>query len=226
MLPSYAELHCLSNFTFLRGASHAEELVTQASKLGYSALAITDECSVARVVRAHVAAKEAGLKLIIGSEFTLDDGLRLVLLAENLNGYGNLCELITRARRRSIKGKYRISRKDFAHSDDCLALWLPEFSSVMPAQAGIHLDARLRGHDTEHLEQALWIAQTFPNRAWIAVELHRGADDTHQLAQLAEISAATSLPLVATGDVHMHIRKRQPVQDVLTAIRIGIPVAQ
>ena len=101
MLCAYAELHCLSNFTFLRGASHAEELVTQASKLGYAALAITDECSVAGVVRAHVAAKDTGLKLIIGSEFTLHDGLRLVLLVENLNGYGNLCELITLARRRA-----------------------------------------------------------------------------------------------------------------------------
>ncbi|MGV3591961.1 MAG: PHP domain-containing protein, partial [Gammaproteobacteria bacterium] len=101
MLLQYAELHCLTNFTFLRGASHPDELVTRASELGYAALAITDECSVAGVVRAHVKAKETGLKLIIGSEFTLDDGLRLVLLAENIEGYGNLCELITLARRRA-----------------------------------------------------------------------------------------------------------------------------
>ncbi len=205
MLPAYAELHCLSNFTFLRGASHAQELVTQASKLGYSALAITDECSVAGVVRAHVAAKETGLKLIIGSEFTLDDGLRLVLLAQNLNGYGNLCELITLARRRATKGEYRIMRADMDGLADCLALWLPTQSPKM--------------------EEARWIAQTFPTRAWIAVELHRGPDDTHQLAQLTRIGAATGLPLVAAGDVHMHVRKRQPLQDVLTAIRVGATVA-
>jgi error-prone DNA polymerase len=237
MLPAYAELHCLSNFTFLRGASHAEELVTQASKLGYSALAITDECSVAGVVRAHVAAKDTGLKLIIGSEFTLDDGLRLVLLAENLNGYGNLCELITLARRRARKGEYSLSRTDFKGFTDCLALWLPgtladtqqaqsAFSRPEPhsvQHAGLSQDS---GHALQQgLEQATWIANTFPTRAWIAVELLRGPDDPHQLAQLTAISEETGLPLVATGDVHMHTRKRQPLQDLLTAIRVGTTVA-
>ncbi len=206
MLCAYAELHCLSNFTFLRGASHAEELVTQASKLGYAALAITDECSVAGVVRAHVAAKQVGLKLIIGSEFTLDDGLRLVLLAQNLNGYGNLCELITLARRRAPKGEYQLTRADCADLSDCIALWLP--AAVANA------------------DDAQWIATTFTKRAWIAVELHRGADDSHRLAQLTTLGAASGLPLVAAGDVHMHLRKRQPLQDVLTAIRLGIPVAK
>ena len=95
MLPCYAELHCLSNFTFLRGASHPEELVERAAQLGYAALAITDECSLAGVVRAYVAAQKTQLKLIIGSEIQLADGPRLVLLATNHNGYGNLSELIT-----------------------------------------------------------------------------------------------------------------------------------
>jgi error-prone DNA polymerase len=205
MLPAYAELHCLTNFTFLRGASHAEELVTQASKLGYAALAITDECSMAGVVRAHVKAKETGLKLIIGAEFRLEDGLRFVLLAKNLNGYGNLCELITLGRRRAPKGEYRLARTDLTNLADCIALWLPA--------------------DSPEIEQARWIVQTFPGRAWIAVELHRGPDDAHQLAQLTTIGKTAGLPLVATGDVHMHVRERQPLQDVLTAIRIGIPVA-
>ena len=99
MLPGYAELHCVSNYTFLRGASDPEELVRRAAELGYAALALTDECSVAGVVRAHVAAREAGLRLLIGSEFQLACGLRLVLIAQSLAGYANLCELITRARR-------------------------------------------------------------------------------------------------------------------------------
>ena len=103
MLPDYAELYCLSNFTFLRGASHPEELVERAQALGYAALAITDECSVAGAVRAHVAAKRSALKLIIGTEIRLDDGLKLVLLATNRRGYGNLCALITRGRMRSAK---------------------------------------------------------------------------------------------------------------------------
>ncbi len=102
----YAELHCLTNFSFLRGASHPEELVARAAELGYAALAITDECSVAGVVRAHLAARERGLKLIVGSEFRLDDGLRCVLLATDRRGYGQLCRLITRARRAAPKGSY------------------------------------------------------------------------------------------------------------------------
>jgi error-prone DNA polymerase len=205
MLSAYAELHCLSNFTFLRGASHAEELVMQAAQLDYAALAITDECSVAGVVRAHVAAKAVGLKLIIGSELRLDDGLRVVVLAQNLNGYGNLCELITLARRRARKGEYQLARADLRGLTDCLVLWLPA--------------------DPPQIEEAQWIAATFSGSAWIAVELHRGPDDTQRLAQLTAIGAATGLPLVAAGDVHMHVRKRQPLQDVLTAIRLGVPVA-
>src|SRR5690348_4482678 len=111
-LPRYAELHCLSNFSFLRGASHPEELVTHAHALGYSAIAITDLCSVAGVVRAHVAAKEAGLKLIIGTEITIENGPRLVLLATDRESYGRLCALITRARMRVPKGEYRVEAAD------------------------------------------------------------------------------------------------------------------
>ena len=103
----YAELHCLSNFSFLRGASHAEELVTQAKALGYAALALTDECSLAGVVRAHTAAKKlGGIKLLIGAELTLDCGLRLVVIARNRAGYGRLSRLITRGRRKAEKGSY------------------------------------------------------------------------------------------------------------------------
>ncbi|HEY0961791.1 MAG TPA: error-prone DNA polymerase [Pseudomonadales bacterium] len=247
MLSQYAELHCLSNFTFLRGASHPEELVAQASRLGYSALSLTDECSVAGVVRAHVAAKESGLKLIIGSEFTLEDGLRLVLLAENINGYGNLCELITRARRRAPKGEYRLTRADLeCDLTCCLALWLPPrlaVSANLDTAQKLDSASEPRGsggtrvlHEksaayasgftiADCIGQATWIARNFPGRAWIAVELHRGPDDTQHLAQLTAISAATSLPLVAAGDVHMHLRERQPLQDVLTAIRLGVQVA-
>ena len=133
-IPAYAELHCCSSFSFLKGASFPEELVERAASLGYTALAITDECSMAGVVRAHAEAKKAGLHLLIGSEFILEDGLRLVCLAMNRNGYGNLCELITLARQRAEKGTYRISREDFescpdaphlALLQDCLVLLIP-----------------------------------------------------------------------------------------------------
>ncbi len=122
-LPAYAELHCLSNFTFLRGASHPEELVKRATELGYSALAITDECSLAGIVRAHVAAKARGLPLIVGTEVRLDDGPKLVLLACDREAYGNLSELITTGRRRSAKGRYSLSRADLEEGlPGCLAL--------------------------------------------------------------------------------------------------------
>ena len=121
-LPDYAELHCLSNFSFLRGASHAEELVAQARELGYAALAITDECSFAGLVRAHVAAKAAGLKLICGTEVVLADGMKLVLLARDRDGYGNLSAIVSLGRRHAEKGRYHLTRGDLARGvPGCLA---------------------------------------------------------------------------------------------------------
>ena len=126
MLPAYAELHCLSNFSFLRGASHPEELVERAQTLGYAALALTDECSFSGIVRAHVAAKAAGLPLVIGSEVTLADGTRLVLLATDRASYGDLSQLITRGRRSAEKGSYALTRDDVAaFAARLLALWVP-----------------------------------------------------------------------------------------------------
>src|SRR4051795_10999993 len=125
LLPPYAELHCLSNFSFLRGASHPEELVERAKALGYEALALTDECSLAGVVRAHVQAKECGLKLIIGTELTLADGLKLVLLATDRRAYGAISSLIPAGRRRGKKGTYSLCRDDLEALRDTgvLALW-------------------------------------------------------------------------------------------------------
>jgi len=204
-LPDYAELHCLSNFSFLRGASHAEELVGRAQALGYAALAITDECSFAGIVRAHVAAKQAGLKLLIGTELVLADGMKLVLLAQNRAGYGNLCAIITLARRRAAKGSYQLLRGDLARGvPDCLALW------VAGPQATV--------------DDGRWLATAFPGDAWIACERHLRPDDGQRLAALRALAAASGLPLVASGDVHMHARGRRPLQDVLTALRLKTSV--
>ncbi|HUX25701.1 MAG TPA: error-prone DNA polymerase, partial [Burkholderiales bacterium] len=206
-LPAYAELHCLSNFSFLRGASHPEELVARAHQLGYSALALTDECSFAGVVRAHAAARECGLPLILGSEIQLADGPKLVLLATEREGYGNLSELITRGRRRGVKGRYILEAKDLDQGlPSCLALLLP---GAVPDAA-----------------QARWLAERFPARAWIAAELLCGANDKARLAALRALGEACGLPLVAAGDVHMHVRSRRRLQDTLTAIRLGKSVAQ
>ena len=206
LLPAYAELHCLSNFSFLRGASQPEELVARAAALGYAALAITDECSLAGIVRAHVAAKEHRLKLIVGSELRLQDGLKLVLLAPDRAAYGALCALITAGRRRAKKGSYALSRKDVESylQEGLLALWVPE--------------------EKPSLENALWIRERFPGRSWLAAELHHGANDFQKLKRLQDIADRAGLPLAAAGDVHMHLRSRRRLQDALTAIRVGRPV--
>src|SRR6185295_16728528 len=109
---SYAELHCLSNFSFQRGASSAQELFDRAKKLGYTALAITDECSLAGIVRAYEASKDTGLKLIVGTEVKLVDGPKLVVLAADHGGYSDICRMITAGRRRSAKGEYQLSHAD------------------------------------------------------------------------------------------------------------------
>jgi error-prone DNA polymerase len=206
-LPEYAELHCISNFSFLRGASHPAELVDRAAMLGYSALALTDECSVAGVVRAHVAARKARLKLIIGSEFRLADGLRLVLLAGDRDGYAALCALITRGRRAAAKGAYHLVRADFEQlCPGCLLLWIPP-------EAPDPADAR-------------WLKAHFSGRAWLAIELHAGGDDRVRRRRLMAFAKAMGMAVVAAGDVHMHVRRRRAMQDTLTAIRRKAPLGQ
>ncbi|MDH5177444.1 MAG: error-prone DNA polymerase, partial [Gammaproteobacteria bacterium] len=231
----YAELHSLSNFSFLRGASRAEELVERAVQLGYTALAITDECSVAGVVRAHVAAREHNLKLIVGAEFRLDDGLRCVLLARNREGYGRLCRLITRGRRSAPKGDYKLTRADLeellafdqagaaAAITESVAAGLRLTPSPQPLAPllCLWLPAAQPNPDEAH-----WLAQLFPAQVWIAVELLTTGRDRRRLAQLQALGEQLELPLVAAGDVHMHARGRRALQDVLTATRIGTTVEQ
>src|SRR5690348_8964815 len=166
VLPAYAELHCLSNFSFLRGASHPEELVERATGQGYSALALTDECSLAGIVRAHLAARDAGLPLIIGSEFTAIDGVKLVLLATDRQSYGDLCQLITRGRRNATKGTYRLARNDIAElASRCLAIWLPT------------LDLRAAELPAALLADASFMRDAFGDRAYVGVELLAQAGD-------------------------------------------------
>jgi error-prone DNA polymerase len=220
-LPAYAELHCLSNFSFLRGASHAEELVARSVQLGYTALAITDECSFAGSVRAHLAARGTALRLIHGTELRLACGMKLVLLAQNRAGYGNLSALVTLGRRRAEKGSYHLTRNDLAGWDgggvpDCLALWVP---AEVPG--GTHR----AGADDTVKRDARWLAEHFAGRAWIAFERHLRPDDHERLMRLRELAAAVHLPLVAAGDVHMHARSRRPLQDVLGALRLNTTVA-
>ncbi|WLG48503.1 error-prone DNA polymerase [Pseudomonas sp. FP1742] len=207
MSVDYAELHCLSNFSFQRGASSALELFQRAKKQGYQALAITDECTLAGIVRAWQAAKTVELPLIIGSEIRIENGPKLVLLVENLEGYQALCRLITRARRRTQKGQYQVLREDFSEPlPGLLALWAPDA-----------VDDFAQGH---------WLKQSFAERLWLSVQLHRGQDDPRRLAALLTLARELRIPAVASGDVHMHARGRRALQDTMTAIRHHLPVAE
>ena len=226
-LPAYVELHCLSNFSFQRGASHAEELIARAIEQGYAGLAITDECSLAGVVRAHMALRElransgprsaaARFCLLIGAEFRLQEGLKIVLLAQNRAGYGNLAVLITLARRRAVKGRYLLTRGDLegvswgeagagrSAVPDCLLLWCADVEST-------EADAR-------------WLAERFAGRAWIAAEVHGESGDLAKFCHLRRLAESAGLPIVAAGDVHMHRKSRRALQDVLTALRLKTSV--
>ena len=215
---AYAELHCISNFTFLNGASHPEELVHQAKSLGYCAIALTDECSVAGVVKAHIAARECGLSLIIGSKFLLTGGPNIVLLAKDKIGYRNLVRLITRARRAAPKGNYHLVSSDIqtSHISGCLGILLSDSSP--------DTEENLKKRYRRLKRDSIWLNRLLPDQVWISVEQLTNGFDHEHLHYLRDISAQTEIPLVATGNVHMHIRSRQQLQDTLTAIRLGTTI--
>lgn len=232
ILPDYAELFCRSNFSFLHGASSAEELVERAAKQGYRGIAITDECSLAGAPRMHVAAKAVGLPLVVGAYFgvTPDDAapghdpgpgaFGLVLLAQNREGYGNLSELISWRRMNAPKGTYRLTPRMLAAPPralahlrgvpDCFAILVPTY----PARADV-LDAQLA-----------WFDALFGERARLGlVQLQRALDGAHR-EQVRAAGERRGMHIVALGDVTMHIRSCKPLQDTMTAIRLGMPIAE
>ena len=211
----YAELYCRSCFTFLRAASHPCELVQTAARLGYRALAITDDGSLAGVVRAHEAARSLGLHLLIGSELRFQGGLRLVALAGDLTGYQHLSQLISTGRRRAGKGRYRLELADLEDAlPGCLMLWLPDDTDGFGASNARDDDDRGR-----------WLQARFPSRCWIGVALHRRGDDAARLRRLRLLGARVGLPLTAVGEVRMHVPERRALLDVMTAIAHGVDVA-
>jgi error-prone DNA polymerase len=202
----YAELHCRTNFSFLEGASHPDELVERAAELGYRALAITDRDSLAGVVRAHVAAKEVGLKLVIGASVTPVDGPPLLLWVTNRAGYGRLARLLTLGRRSAPKGECRLTFDDVAnHSEGLLA-------GVLLHRATVRQAERCR--------------EAFGDRCYGVAELFRGPRDRRWLQQFQELADKARLPLIAANDVHYHVAERRPLHDVLTAIRHRCTVAE
>ncbi len=240
----YAELHCKTNYSFLLGASHADELVAEAIAQGYAALAVTDENSLAGVVRAFAAAREADFKLIVGAEIVPRDAPPLVLWAVDRRGYGNLSKLITVGRRRAPKGECWLELDDIAARTEGL------IAGVVPLLAGdrsptAHIDEnhpsfewfdapRLQPPGQRPTKQPTQFpidalcryAELFGERGHLLAALYRGSDDAWRIDQLQELSRTTALPLVASGDVLYHSPRRMPLHDVLTATRHHTTVAK
>ncbi len=214
--PDYAELFCRSNFSFGRGTSTPEELVDRAHALGYEALAVVDECTVSGLVRAHTRAKKCGLKLLPGAYFDVplwpgDSQFGLIALPHHLQGWGDLCQFITRARRSAAKGQYRVVWPD------------PAWATLAGCEVLLVLPGALS------LEAGCAICRSamslFGQQVWLAVTCLMRQDDALLLHKLSQISTLTGVPLVAAGDVLMHVRSRKPLQDVITAVRLGQAVS-
>ncbi|WP_262693619.1 error-prone DNA polymerase [Kordiimonas aquimaris] len=209
-MSGYAELSVTSNFSFLRGASHPDELVEQAAKLGYKAVTITDRNSLAGIVRGHTAAKEAGIQFIVGVRLVLTCGFEALCFPKNRAAYGRLTKLLTKGNRCAEKGSCILAKED------------------MHELAGDHLFIAVSPYKlSTPFEQDLgWLSELFPGSVYLsATRLYRGNDDA-RLEKLALISSQKQAPLVAIGDVHYHIPNRRPLQDILTCIREHTTIAE
>jgi len=222
-LPDYAELDCLSNFTFLTGASHPEELVGTATELGYRAIALADECSLAGIVRAWREARRHDMHLIIGSRFRPEgEPFELIVLAEDRDGYGALSRLITRARRGSPKGRYAFAVED---------LWQGEASGDGPGTSAAPLPGCLlivkpdEGAPADCPSALDRLRHAYAGRLWLGLCLQQGDDDARHRRTVSRWSVVLDIPLTALGGVQMHRRSRQPLHDTLCAIRNGRPIA-
>ncbi len=204
----YVELHCKSNFSFLEGASHADELVERAATLGYEGIAITDRHSLAGVVRGWGPAKDAGIDYFVGAEIHPVDGPMLVLWPSDRASYGRLCRLLSRGRMRREKGQCELYWDDIA-----------EWSDGMLAGVGI-------GRDTDPKFLAGDFRDVFSDRGYLLCELHRGVDDAATVSACVELSRRTGVPLVAAGDVHYHVPERALLHDCVTAIRCGTTICE
>ncbi|MDE2012964.1 MAG: error-prone DNA polymerase [Alphaproteobacteria bacterium] len=200
---SYAELAVATNFSFLRGASHAEELVEQAAALGLSTIGIADRNTLAGVVRAHVAAKEKGLRTLTGARLVTADGFETLCYPIDHEAYERLCRLLTRGNRRAKKGQCHLELPDI------LAESAGQIFIVLPPE---NLSEAFRAALAELVHVA-------PGRCYLGAAYLYGARAARRLAELEELSRATQVPLVAHNDVHYHVPERQMLADVLASIR-------
>lgn len=217
----YAELHCKTNFSFLEGASHADELVAQAHRLGYRALAVTDRNTLAGVVRAHVAAKEIGLKLLVGAEIVPVDGAATVLLATDRAAYGRLSRLITVGRRRAGKGECRITVSDIDEHSAGLLCCVPLSTESQQRFADTYDPSMPAGISEPELRR---YREIFSDRCYALAELSHGTNDRTQLRRWLQLCDRLNIPVAAANDVHIHSPDRRPLHDVVTAIRNNKPL--
>jgi error-prone DNA polymerase len=205
-MTTYFPLWCKSNFSFLEGASHPEELVEACASLGLKGFALTDRDGVYGVVEAHMQARKLGVHLIIGSEITIEDGSNLILLAKNRLGYANLCRLITMGRRRSEKGTSVVGwREIFEHAGDIIAVWGGDRSLLVGKVEPFFVAHQLR--------------EAFGNRLYALATRHRRAEEPAQEARLRRRAGRYELPIIAGMEVLYHTPQRRPLQDILTCIR-------
>ncbi|HEY9216097.1 MAG TPA: error-prone DNA polymerase [Ancylobacter sp.] len=205
--PRYAELQATSHFSFLRGASSCEELFEQAKALGIEALGIVDQNSLAGIVRAHQAAKDAGVRLIVGCRLDLVDGMSVLVYPTDRDAYARLCRLLSLGKKRGGKAKCRLEWADLvAYGDGLIAVLVPD-----EADEGCAL--RLRR-----------LREAFANRAFLALSLRRRPNDQLRLWHLSNMAAAVRVPTVVTNDVLFHEPGRRVLQDVVTAIRHNVTI--
>ena len=212
-MQDYIPLWCKSHFSFLEGASSPEELVDSCASLGLEALALTDRDGVYGIVEAHVRARGAGIKLIIGSEVTVEDGSTLVLLAMDRNGYANLCELITLGRRRCEKGRSEVGWREIcSHAGGLLALW-----GGASGLLGGHADPFFVAHD---------LLDAFDDRLYAMLARHRCAEELRRERRLRQRADKFGMPTVAIHEVLYHKSARRDLQDALTCIRHGVKLSE
>ena len=206
---AYAELQVTTNFSFLRGGSHAHELAGQAKALGLTAIAVTDRNTLAGVVRAHVAAKQLGLKLIVGARLDLQDAPSLLVYPKDRAAYGRLCRLLTLGQRRAPKGECELYLADVAaHAEGQIFIALPPSKAVFSTADATAFKPVLRQLKTT-LDAPLYLAASF---------LYRGGDRA-RIEALSRLALGCGTPMIATNDVLYHDAARRPLQDVMTCIR-------
>ncbi|SDG87431.1 error-prone DNA polymerase [Chitinophaga filiformis] len=205
----YIDLQVTSNFSFLRGASHPEELVEQAADYGYKEIAITDRNTLAGIVRAHVAAKKKNMRIIVGCRLDLMDGPSLLAYPTDKAAYSRLCRLLTTGNLRAEKGDCHLYKKDvYEHAEGMKFIIVPPEQLTTSFDFAPPFKEALKEY-SKHLGNQVYLATT---RSYLG-------DDQKKLYQLSQLSSSFHIPLVATNDVHYHHAERRQLQDILTCVR-------